>query len=265
MISLCKGLIWLLLLILLSLLITGTLVVSGTVKPKVICEPVANSHCACTLDNNEGTFDLQGLVDDTVIPRFSASKGNVTYMYDPCREFSYGDCSDVAACAVSNGVTPETTIAVFNKEMIYDYDDTNGPQLTMRYTNGENPLIKTSVLFFCGKASDEDAVLQVILESPNEYSFSWNSSYICNLPILPEVARISFGTFLCIAVPVVFLCYFSFGFLYLFFIKHESWRNAIPHHEFWCDLPGLIKDGATYTWTSITGKFVGSSNGYQQI
>jgi len=41
-------------------------------------------------------------------------------------------------------------------------------------------------------------------------------------------------------------------------------RESCPQHEFWCDLPGLMKDGFLFTKSKLTGKG-GGGDGYDKI
>jgi len=43
-----------------------------------------------------------------------------------------------------------------------------------------------------------------------------------------------------------------------------GWRESCPQNEFWCDLPGLMKDGFLFTKSKLTGKG-GGGDGYDKI
>lgn len=49
--------------------------------------------------------------------------------------------------------------------------------------------------------------------------------------------------------------YFAIGFGYNFKAKDLRGKEAIPNHEFWSGLPGLVIDGCKYTWHLIKKLF----------
>eukprot|EP00455_Lapot_gusevi_P027370 TRINITY_DN2896_c0_g1_i1.p1 TRINITY_DN2896_c0_g1~~TRINITY_DN2896_c0_g1_i1.p1 ORF type:complete len:295 (+),score=102.57 TRINITY_DN2896_c0_g1_i1:48-932(+) len=53
-----------------------------------------------------------------------------------------------------------------------------------------------------------------------------------------------------------FPLYFLIGFIYNWKARGLEGTEAIPHVEFWKDLPRLVLDGILYTWSLIRGLFV---------
>lgn len=256
--------------VMLMLFLEGDVVhVVTTYENSSQCVPKSgtDSHCVCILDGGR-TYDLRNMVKGKTEPFFrtKGESANVTYYYDPCRAFSLDEdtCFNVAICRVENQTTSSTyeNLGTF-KNMVYNYDGSAGDLLTLEYPTDVS-MGNTEVVLECNE-NYEDPEFQVGQKHGDRYTFIIFSSFMCDQPVQPTSSGISFGTFLCITVPIVFFCYFAFGFLYLFFVKHESWQNAVPHHQFWFSLPGLIKDGALFVWNSTIGKLQGSSSGYDQI
>ena len=48
------------------------------------------------------------------------------------------------------------------------------------------------------------------------------------------------------------------GFIVMSLVKKKSGREAIPNYSFWIEVPGLIKEGATFSTSCVTGKFSSS-------
>ncbi|XP_070542727.1 uncharacterized protein [Ptychodera flava] len=67
---------------------------------------------------------------------------------------------------------------------------------------------------------------------------------------------------------IFFTCvglYFIIGCLVNRLQGHQG-EELLPHHEFWCGLPGYIKDGMKYAWSVVTCKNVdGEAKGYDSI
>jgi len=73
------------------------------------------------------------------------------------------------------------------------------------------------------------------------------------------------GSVFIIIVVVVSAVYVIFGCAYNRVKKGTTgWRESCPQNEFWCDLPGLMKDGFLFTKSKLTGKG-GGGDGYDKI
>jgi hypothetical protein len=76
---------------------------------------------------------------------------------------------------------------------------------------------------------------------------------------------LSGGSVFIIIVIVVAAVYVAAGCAYNRFKKGTTgMRESCPQNEFWCDLPGLMKDGFLFTKAKLTGKS-GGGDGYDKI
>lgn len=77
-------------------------------------------------------------------------------------------------------------------------------------------------------------------------------------------SSMSGGTVFIIIVIVVSAVYIIVGCIYNRVRKGTTgMRESCPQNEFWCDLPGLMKDGFLFTKAKLTGK--GGGDGYDKI
>lgn len=68
-----------------------------------------------------------------------------------------------------------------------------------------------------------------------------------------------------ILVLVCTVTYFAAGFAYLKYYKHNEGReNLIPNYSFWVDFPGLVKDGALYSYGKVKA-LVSGGQGYGEV
>jgi len=65
---------------------------------------------------------------------------------------------------------------------------------------------------------------------------------------------LSGGTIFIIILICVTAVYFVGGIVFLKFVKKEEGKNIIPNVGFWSALPGLVKDGAVFSFRKITCK-----------
>ena len=47
-------------------------------------------------------------------------------------------------------------------------------------------------------------------------------------------------------------------------VKKKSGKEAIPNYSFWIEVPGLIKEGAAFSTSCVTGKFSSSHEPMQE-
>ncbi|XP_071508229.1 cation-dependent mannose-6-phosphate receptor-like [Diadema antillarum] len=225
-----------------------------TVDAQVVCQKETN--CRCTLSDNSGYYDLGPMVEGTAAPFFTiipAETPTVTYMYDPCRDFSKvspsSQCNDVAVCKESDNVY--SNLGIHSTSSFIYIPDTSTP-MRIVYHNGKsgNESVNTTVQLYC----DDTGISQLLFRQSTKsvYLFQLRSPFACLKPVSTSKG-LTPGGIICIIFVVVVFVYFVGGFIYLFFFKFESGTKTIPHYEFWSSLPGLIRDGFVYICTCICG------------
>eukprot|EP00479_Gromia_sphaerica_P009012 TRINITY_DN3663_c0_g1_i2.p1 TRINITY_DN3663_c0_g1~~TRINITY_DN3663_c0_g1_i2.p1 ORF type:complete len:143 (-),score=40.68 TRINITY_DN3663_c0_g1_i2:310-708(-) len=86
-----------------------------------------------------------------------------------------------------------------------------------------------------------------------DWTFSVDSPFACAGSGGGGGGGVSGGWVFVIILLVCSFLYIVVGFLYKTRSKGTSGAESIPNIEFWRQLPGLVKDGCSYTWGLIRG------------
>lgn len=129
---------------------------------------------------------------------------------------------------------------------------TYGPyQFQLSYVNGQQARAVT-ILLKCNASIDTGNVFQRVAEPVKPvYQVYFETKYAC--------AGVSSGgggggIIFVIIVFALLGVYFIGGALYMKFARHAEGREIIPNHEFWFDLPSLIKDGCMFLVNKVRGR-----------
>jgi len=95
-----------------------------------------------------------------------------------------------------------------------------------------------------------------IEKPPLHYNFKWVSATACptNKKLPTTIAGLSGGSILMIIVLCLVIVYFVGGIVFMKFVRKAEGKDVIPNHEFWADLPGLVKDGVMLIVNKARGR-----------
>lgn len=77
--------------------------------------------------------------------------------------------------------------------------------------------------------------------------------------------ELSTGSVFCIIYFVVLLVYFVGGSAIMYFARGARGVEVVPNYEFWCSLPGLVRDGVIYLFNGCRPLTAASAEAYDRI
>ncbi|XP_078655675.1 uncharacterized protein LOC144902249 [Branchiostoma floridae x Branchiostoma belcheri] len=204
---------------------------------------VKKMSCACEMDDKSGYIDLNSVQSSTK-PRFRDVQpqdfGPWLYSWNPCGSFSMSQCSNVAACQVSNWDATQS-FDIGTQDSVTFNKDLNG-NWVLRYLSRDGSK-SLDVVLQCTQGNDDLTVYGEL--ATNDYQFTLSSVHSCvkEGPWPGLAGSISFGSVLCIIFfPALFL-YCVGGVAFNKIVRGQSGRDLVPNAYFWSELPGVIKDG----------------------
>eukprot|EP01102_Stenamoeba_stenopodia_P020725 TRINITY_DN818_c0_g1_i1.p1 TRINITY_DN818_c0_g1~~TRINITY_DN818_c0_g1_i1.p1 ORF type:complete len:246 (+),score=52.99 TRINITY_DN818_c0_g1_i1:287-1024(+) len=132
-------------------------------------------------------------------------------------------------------------------------NNTFGPyNFQIAYKNGQQGRAVT-ILLKCNETVETGNVFQKVAEPVKPiYQVYFESNLACAGASTPSGSK--GGLIFIIIVFALLGVYFIGGALYMKFARHAEGREIIPNHEFWFDLPSLIKDGCMFLVNKVRGR-----------
>lgn len=118
----------------------------------------------------------------------------------------------------------------------YDHGDGNSP-------SGEKRSM--TLVFACDAGVDHAETLHAVEEPPLRYTVTVASRHACAITPQP----LSWGWLTIIFSAVALVLYLGIGIGYNIRYRGEEGLDVIPQWHYWQQLPGLVKDGAVFSWT----------------
>jgi len=243
----------------LSLLIAALLALTAA---QTQCD--SNAVPCCWKFPSGNTYDLSGAYNGQ---EYRFSDGTNDYYWAPCHVPP--DCLNNAP--ICQHTTTDTTYALglVAGAAIAELSPA-GSGITINYpANAATPKNqRQSILtLVCDMTQDPGAPGGSVTENPQlTYQLSFKSKYACPGVAPPPGSGGGFdmGWVFVIIVLVGSVVYVVGGvMLNHFYFGAELGLSAIPQWEFWSDVPSLMKDGARFIYSKITGQQTGSQ--YQTI
>jgi len=229
---------------------------------------------SCLVSINGDTYDLTDLTGT----QFQASKtmgGSYVYTFTPCQNNCPATGSQMASICQDDSMTgdPVAPVSVFDMTMQWGVSAAPFPTGGIQYStqNGAPPLCSPSmqpryatVGFICQSTGPPTFTMlaEPGLNGCNTkpgYVFQLSCPQVCPGYVPPgnggssSSASLSGGWIFIIILCVLFPVYFIIGFIYGLKTKGQSGTEACPNIGFWRGLPGLIKDGGSFTVNKIKG------------
>jgi len=223
---------------------------------------------SCVTTVNGDDYDLSSLAGQN----FQVTMGMYVYTFFPCSNGCQGPTGIGASICqddmMGNSVAP---VSIYDSTMTWAAFSAGG-MTGIQYTtaNGAPPLCSPSnkprfatIQFACITSGSpaftmsNEPGLQGCAVTPG-YTFQLTTPLACPGYTPPTVTittsvSISGGWIFIIILCVVFPVYFIAGFIYGWKVKGQSGTEACPNIGFWRNLPGLIKEGFTFTIDKIKG------------
>jgi len=240
-----------------------------------VCCMAGNDECKPEItssDGNKYVFDLTSLhhapgAQDTLVSHDSRPGQNQDYYINICGEVTMASDNQCAGASVCQKTQDDVINAgsFRTQEFASNKDGEPGKDLIVKYGEGKQcnsgPIRSTTIYFDCDTSALTPHVEPVQEVSGCTYVIHIKTKYACGV----RADSVSGGgdtaalVILLILLGVVLL-YFGLGVVYQIKVKGASTpREYIIHNEFWCAIPGMIKDGVLFiTHGCKKGDYVGS-------
>jgi len=242
----------------------------------------AQTYCTpgptTTVDGNLGLVRMRGdsktIEDTNDCPGYIGARDVTSQVVDVHQGGTYTLVYNVTSCG---NVFPTVSGAWIDfdgngtfetSELLFPFNRSNGLVSTTFTINPTSPMIKgmTRMRVQVQETSSTNA-----LDPCSRFAYGGTKDF--NVSIgggggssgSGSSSGMSGGTVFIIIVIVAAAVYVIAGCAYNRFKKGTTGlRESCPQNEFWCDLPGLMKDGCLFTKAKVTGK-AGGGDGYDKI
>jgi len=212
--------------------------------------------CEINFNGEDYVLTLANGASDYVAIDNPSKSGSNTYYIQPCTT-TKTNCS-----GIGNTPTPVCqkdtnnlyhSCGQLNTQTVGSPSNTTyGPYVfQLNYKNGQQARTAT-ILFKCNASVETGNVFQRVAEpSKPNYQVYFETQYACTGTAPSSTGG---GIIFVIIVFALLGVYFIGGALYMKFARHAEGREIIPNHEFWFDLPSLIKDGCMFLVNKVRGR-----------
>lgn len=223
-----------------------------------------DGNCKCTFDDGSGTVDLSpiGRQDGTPLMQDQFAPDNYAYSFNPCYPFTEGTCVNAAACQYDS-----------NNNIYYNIGDSSKVTLSFDGLNiigtyvADDGARSSTVTFQCDPNTDPPTDTAQGETSTTVYGFTVVSKYACPQGSGPGPGPgpgpnpspgkggsdgISPGSVIVIIFFALLVVYLIAGIAFNKVKRQNTGKELVPNVTFWSSLPGLIKDGAMFTFGKIT-------------
>jgi len=222
----------------------------------VVCMAQTDCNPIVTFSNGaKYQFDLSGLwhaagEDDKLI----ANDDNMNkYYMNICGEVttgSTGNCKGASVCQESLDGNDNNAGMLSTQKWSTSNDTEPGKGIVVSYTDGtkcsNGDPRQTKISITCDPNVVNPLIDIVLEESHCSYSVHITSKYGCGTAAGGDAGEIVALVILLILI-VGLILYFVIGAIYQKKVKDASnLREMVIHNEFWCALPGMIKDGVLF-------------------
>eukprot|EP00730_Choanoeca_flexa_P008732 TRINITY_DN12530_c0_g1_i12.p1 TRINITY_DN12530_c0_g1~~TRINITY_DN12530_c0_g1_i12.p1 ORF type:complete len:275 (+),score=81.50 TRINITY_DN12530_c0_g1_i12:69-893(+) len=254
------------------------------------CQPGSDSGKAtatCTLnDGTQKTFDLTGaFTDPSGNPYLSSYATDNNYIfYVTAINPGLNSNMNLPMCQFADGFTDSNSGAQADNKPeggtcwstgdinaeTWTYDESS-QTMTIESIEGQDDR-KTKLTVVCSSSSTPQITTKPE-DPPKEYNFEIQHNSACINAPAPSPGpgpgpggkggkkEKDVGAILCGVFFGVLIGYFVIGFAVLKFGMKKEGVDTVPNYSFWASLPGLVKDGFSFT----IAKARGTSGNYEQI
>ncbi|XP_011149025.1 cation-dependent mannose-6-phosphate receptor [Harpegnathos saltator] len=214
--------------------------------------------CICRLPNGY-YYNLTSLADKEIL---EDEKFNLRVYFQPCKDISiFINESDV--CSSGSGVS----LCMYNmtSNITTNLGTIRDTQMKLLNSgNNEFPVFEihhnnvTSIInILCVTDSDINFTIGKISHDTEKYYFNLVSPYGCKKE--PQYRGLSTGSVLVILFFTFAGMYLIAGAIILKTLRGATGWEMLPNHDFWCELPSLVRDGVVFTFNCCR------ANSYERI
>lgn len=199
--------------------------------------------CLCVFANGEG-YDLTNLTNSGTL---KATASNRTFIFQPCKNAALTS-NRTDECSTGNGVSlcvqqgnqNRSLGTIEETKLVFQPGVAKQPNWMLRHANSTT-IVSLSCCETCQTQLSVDSI-------PNDlqYHLLLVSPYACKA--LLHAKGLSTGSILVILLFVFSGIYFIGGAVALKLLRGATGWEMLPNHEFWCELPSLVRDGIIFTF-----------------
>ncbi|XP_035723186.1 uncharacterized protein LOC118442096 [Vespa mandarinia] len=203
------------------------------------CNPI--SFCTCVVPSNE-VKKLINLIDKGILDKKVSHTLYIDFCANvPVKTNDEFQCTkqNGSLCATTSYTTKFTDLGIVNQsniDLVLGYND-----ITISIINPNSTVNVTTTVNCCTGCTTQFVSDNIIYHVPPSGTIN---------PCKKEMSTgtISMGSTLVILLFVFSGLYFIGGAIALKLLRGATGWEMLPNHEFWCDLPSLIRDGITFTF-----------------
>jgi len=226
--------------------------------------PLSKSDVDCTYKDSTGSYDLSPMTRAPNDGDYRFTKLTETYYVNICKTtYIYCIWFDTAVCQNSRGILTNCGVAA---QQSFSSLGPGKKGVKLKYGGGVNCGVTPRVTYVeieCDPNEQQGVIYDVQELVMCEYTVKMKSKHAC--PVGGGSSSggdddggasggIDGGWIFVIILVSLMVVYFIGGTIYRKAVLHIEGSDAIPNYEFWKELPGLAKDGASFTIEKIRSK-----------
>jgi len=253
-----------------SLLISSVIVLSGSFQHQrhslfVFTQPT------CVFSDASGDYDLTGMkrLQPDGDFRFQKPGTNEVYYINICAQtFTFCASGNTASCQQAGSIV--TSCGNLN-QMSFDSIGGGRTGVVVKYSGGRSCEVppyaprSTEIVIECDRGAGQGTILEATEPSTCNYLLRMKSAIACPKGSddtggagdggdgQPNKGGLDGGWIFIIIFFVVIIVYVAGGILIRRKYYQAEGADAIPNYSFWSQLPGLAKDGVSFTISKIKG------------
>ncbi|PAA90345.1 hypothetical protein BOX15_Mlig007716g2 [Macrostomum lignano] len=217
------------------------------------------SSCSCETDSG-GRVDLSPLAKSGGVFAFNdktSPSGSFFYYYNPCYGATCDGSSDAAVCQKTNDKLQEYLMGT-QASATFETDATLGLLLKYSGLSGDQLTRETHLQLVCDTSGSGEDLLTPLDDGQSSgstelYKMSLLSRHCCATggpgPDGGGGGGMSGGDILLIIFFCLIAVYLAAGIVINVAIRRQSFgAQALPNAEFWVSVPGLVRDGALFSY-----------------
>eukprot|EP01112_Ceratiomyxa_fruticulosa_P014415 TRINITY_DN4125_c0_g2_i4.p1 TRINITY_DN4125_c0_g2~~TRINITY_DN4125_c0_g2_i4.p1 ORF type:complete len:251 (-),score=49.28 TRINITY_DN4125_c0_g2_i4:157-909(-) len=229
--------------------------------------------CTYTSSDKKYNYDLSALSVSSGYGYLRNGGDGYNYWFNVCANLPKSNCTQQApVCQASQTKAGQNVPTGYLPATFADGDAGTGSGVVITYVNnveqcsGNTPR-KTNLHFKCSGGAPGFLTITSITENKCLYDIYINSYSACPTSggkgkIDADLKKMSGGSIFLIIFFVGAAVYLIVGSIVNWRVKHASGIEVIPNFELWRSIPGLMKDGFTFTKDKIMGL---TGRGYQSV
>ncbi|XP_012285832.1 uncharacterized protein LOC105702679 [Orussus abietinus] len=212
-------------------------------------ECIQQSPCSCVFPDGTG-YDLSELEKEGYLSTVDDSRyPNYVFYFHPCKDVPIKLDNKTTECSSHSGVSlcMKKDDVFFNLGTSKEVEMKSQPLIqSLVFHHMKNT---TTINFVCTHAHLSSSLqIDILYSEKSEYHLVLSSAQVCLKQIYSK--GLSTGSLLVILLFVFSGVYFFGGALIKKCLSGATGWEMVPNYAFWMDLPALVKDGFSFTFSS---------------